>query len=681
MAGLASRLKWARSRKALVVAVVVAVGLGAAVVGYVQTRDGEEAALEEGQQLVEVRLGDLVNQVTSSGSIIFPNREELSFGVAGTVSALLVAEGDAVAAGQPLARLDDETAARLERDAAQAEADLQDSQDALDDAMAPPTTLARVEAEAAVAKAELSLQQAEEALVDLNAPFTQAEIDEARADVSLAEESVVRAQADLALDLREHADTVEAAADTLESAKEDYQGVVRTYLGMAMAPSDYARAPSAFLAHYGLDADDIFSDARTEEAVAWVLPTFFQPAQPLDDPSTPWDEFTVYSWIALYPGTVHGTCENTVVESQDRCMLRDMEEAWDRVDAAQSGLDNAENNAAKAQSNGDKAVDKEEDALTAAREALDDMLASADPLEVAVKTHDVEVARAVLADTRDTLAELDDAPDPVKVALMEAEIKADEVALVAARDALASLVITAPFAGVVSAVNVEQGRSVTANAAILEIVDPTVAEVDARLDEIDVLTVREGAEAMISLDGLPGAQLPGVVTSISRTGDNQQGVVTYPVQISVRTPPFLQLREGLSATASIVLQQELGALLIPTTAIAGTIMQPTVLVSVDGEVTERPVTLGASDGFWTVVTSGVAEGEQIVATSGGPAADIFGNMARFQTIAIQGGAPPGAQGLSQEQRQALREQFRQQGGFGGGQGGQGGQPPQQPQDR
>ena len=269
-----------------------------------------------------------------------------------------------------------------------------------------------------------------------------------------------------------------------------------------------------------------------EEAIAWVFPVFFQPAQPLDDPSTPWDEFTVYSWIALYPGTVHGTCEGVTFDSQDRCMLQDLEEAWEHVDAAQGDLDNAENNAAKVQSDGDKAMDNEEDALTAAREALDDMLAAADPLEVQVKTHDIEVAKAKLADAQDTLADLDAAPDPVEVALMEAEIKADEVALVAAREQLDGLVIMAPFAGVVSTINVEEGRSVTANAAILEIVDPTVAEVDARLDEIDVLAVQEGAQAAVSLDGLPGAQLPGVVASISRTGDNQQGVVTYPVQIS-----------------------------------------------------------------------------------------------------------------------------------------------------
>ena len=731
-----SRLKWARSRRALVAAVVVAAGLTAAVVGYLGTRGEDVAALEEGQQLVEVRLGDLVNQVTSSGSIVFPNREELSFGVAGTVGALLVAEGDQVAAGQPLARIDDETAAGVERDAAQAQVDLQDSQEAMDDAMAPPTALARVEAEAAVADAELSLQQAQEALDDAMAPpttltraeaeaavamaelslqqaqealsdvkipFTQAEIDEARGDVALAADSVTRAEADLAFDLRQHGETVDEAVETLETAREDYQGVVRAFLGMTLTSNDYAMTPADLLIHYDIDVDSFFSDSRRAEAVAWVNPFDPLTAGPVDDPATPWHEFTVYSWIALYPGAVYGTCENVATDPRDRCMLQEMESAWEKVDAAQDDLYTAEYNQAKARSDGNKAVDKEEDALTVAQEALDDMLAAVDTLEVRVKEHDVEVARAKLEDARDALADLDVAPDTVEVrvkehdvevaraeladardaladldaapdalslALMQAEIAADEAALAAAQERLASLVIAAPFAGVVSAVNVEVGRSVNANAAILEVVDPTVAEVDARLDEIDVLTVQEGAQAMVSLDGLPGAQLPGVVTSISRTGDNQQGVVTYPVQISVQTPPFLQLREGLTATASIVLQLEMGALLIPSTAIAGTFQQPTVLVSLDGEVTERPVTLGASDGFWIVATSGVEEGEQLVSTGGGDALN-FGNIPILGGFGGPGGGP---QGLSPEQRQALRQQFQGQGG--GGQG-----PQQQPPSR
>ena len=117
---------------------------------------GAEVALEEGQQLVQVRRGDLVNQITSSGSIVFPNREQLTFGTSGTIGEILVAEGDNVAAGQELARFDSETVALLERDVAQAEFDLQNSLDALAELLEPPAELDLVQARADIAKAEFA---------------------------------------------------------------------------------------------------------------------------------------------------------------------------------------------------------------------------------------------------------------------------------------------------------------------------------------------------------------------------------------------------------------------------------------------------------------------------------------------------------------------------------------------
>ena len=198
-----------------------------------------------------------------------------------------------------------------------------------------------------------------------------------------------------------------------------------------------------------------------------------------------------------------------------------------------------------------------------------------DDLEVQVKLHDVEVAKAMLADAMVKLEAFDEPPDETTVSLREAQIAANEAGLTIATERLEFVTIVAPFAGVVSAVYAEEGTQSSTppmrTRPFFEIVDTTVAEVDARLDEIDVLSVQVGAQAIVTLDGLPGAGLPGVVREISQTGENQQGVVTYPIQISVRTPPRLALREGLTATANIVLQQELDVLLIPTTSIAGTL--------------------------------------------------------------------------------------------------------------
>ncbi|MCH7626566.1 MAG: hypothetical protein IIC83_11635, partial [Chloroflexi bacterium] len=70
-------------------------------------------------------------------------------------------------------------------------------------------------------------------------------------------------------------------------------------------------------------------------------------------------------------------------------------------------------------------------------------------------------------------------------------------------------------------------------------------------------------------------------------------------------------QEGLSAVANLALGEEEG-LLVPSQAIRGTFNAPVVLVKSGVVFREQPVTLGTSDGFWTVVYEGLSEGEEVV---------------------------------------------------------------------
>jgi HlyD family secretion protein len=159
--------------------------------------------------------------------------------------------------------------------------------------------------------------------------------------------------------------------------------------------------------------------------------------------------------------------------------------------------------------------------------------------------------------------------------------------------------------------------------------------------------VRVGADALVTLDGLPGARFPGVVTNVSPIGTNQQGVVTFPVRIQVQTPGRLRLREQMNATARIVIEQESDVLLIPSTSIAGTIEQPLVLVSQGDTVAEREVTLGISDGFWTIALTGLEEGDMVVSTTQGGSANPFSNFASLRRgLGGMSGGSFGSQGRS-----------------------------------
>ena len=86
---------------------IAALGSAWATYGIISnTTSANQVDLTAYQRIIPVQYGDLMNQVSTNGSLIFPERETLTFGSAGTVSRVLVKEGQQVTQGQPLAELD-----------------------------------------------------------------------------------------------------------------------------------------------------------------------------------------------------------------------------------------------------------------------------------------------------------------------------------------------------------------------------------------------------------------------------------------------------------------------------------------------------------------------------------------------------------------------------------------------
>ena len=98
------------------------------------------------------------------------------------------------------------------------------------------------------------------------------------------------------------------------------------------------------------------------------------------------------------------------------------------------------------------------------------------------------------------------------------------------------------------------------------------------------------------------------------------------MSVQVDVPAGLELREGLTATATVVVSQELNVLRVPAAAISGSFLQPLVRVVDGGVVEEREVELGSSDDFWVVVTAGLREGEQVVMPAPSAGTLQFGNF-------------------------------------------------------
>ena len=120
-------------------------------------------------------------------------------------------------------------------------------------------------------------------------------------------------------------------------------------------------------------------------------------------------------------------------------------------------------------------------------------------------------------------------------------------------------------------------------------------------------------------------------------GNNEQGVVSYPIRIEVQLPEGLQPGEGLSATADIILREENNVLLVPLMAVYGTFDQSMVRVFRNDSIEEQQVELGNSDDFRVAVRDGLTEGDQVVIQASSASANPFAQLREI----FEGGGPGG----------------------------------------
>ena len=640
-------LKTLRPVQVMVLLSLLVASGGVTYAGYEWSSRGPSNGLEEDQQLIPIGYGDLVRQVTTSGSLEFPNRETMSFGVAGTVDRLLVREGQRVTAGQELARLDAATGASLAQSVAQAQVDVITAQKILDE-LVNPTALSMAQARQKIAKAEFDLKAANEVLEEANIPFSQEEIKTQEQSVASARLQVQDAEEALGLLGRTHSQSLALALLNIADAKAalvDARNALETYeeanvTRLEEAPVDQAEAQKSYddtllklesilvsqaSGVPGLDALVL----QTQEILALRKDTLdsanaeLVPLEQLvakkDKAESDFAEAT--SVLAdLGTGAVTPSLETQLAEIEvARAGLESVQASGLDATAAEAelsalrlGLSAIESGAGLVQ-----VSLLEADIVQAwaklGKEELDlaDMIAGPDSVALVLHSREIDVAVASLEQANQDLKDLQ-SPSAADIALLKSKLTAAQATHDAALEKLESVSIRAPFEGFISVVSVAEGDQVGANAEIVEAVDPSVVEMDGIVDEVDILLLREGITASVTVDALPGRTLSGVVIEIAPAATIQQGVVTYPVRVQVQIPEDLELRDGLSAMADLVLEQQLNVLLLPEQAIFGSFQAPTVMLETESGIEERPVILGDSDGFWTEVQAGLDEGDRVV---------------------------------------------------------------------
>lgn len=131
--------------------------------------------------------------------------------------------------------------------------------------------------------------------------------------------------------------------------------------------------------------------------------------------------------------------------------------------------------------------------------------------------------------------------------------------------------IKSPVDGVVLARTVEPGYAVAASLQAVELLtvatDLRELELEVDVDEADVGQVKDGQSATFTVASYPNKRFDAKLTKVAYgSTTSTDNVITYTAYLDVKNPN-LELRPGMTATATINTARSENALLVPSTAL------------------------------------------------------------------------------------------------------------------
>lgn len=310
--------------------------------------------------------------------------------------------------------------------------------------------------------------------------------------------------------------------------------------------------------------------------------------------------------------------------SLDRLVMNYQRCSDERIEELEDELDKAER-FYKFQSNADNLQ-----AVNTAQANLDYCNADYTEQEIAEAELKVELAEANVADLQEQVDILTNGPDPDQVTIMETQ-------LAMAQSRADSLVVKAPFSGVITALPAQEGDVIQVGSQAAELDDLSTLYLDVQISEVDIPLVALDQPAELVFDAYYDETFTGHIIQISPVGTSVQGVVEYDVRIQMDKGTNGRIKPGMTAAVNIIVEEKDNVFVIPNDAILMIDNQESVYVERNGTYVAVPVTLGGySDSYSEVLNADIEEGESIVLN---PPDELTGAMP------FGGGGPAGFGGF------------------------------------
>ena len=643
-------------------------------VGYLwQTTQGDASTTTE-TKTYTVKKGNLSTTISSDGNVVAEDGVTVSFSTTGVnITEVYVKQGETVKAGDKLAKID----------TTDMEFDLKSAQNSLTSAYANYNSTVAGATDTEIAISQKSVDSA------------QASLEKVRSDnatsIKQSELKLTNLQKDLA-----SIQTGDSTNDSnIEAIEESYTSAI------LKADSISLDVKSALkVAEDILDDDNSFyySLGATDQT------TFHQAENSYSSLVTQYQNYiTTYGSLKSVSDTDKVIAKidamldiSQAMEKMLKLLYTTLENTVASTNLTESAIASYQSSVSSQQSK----MKSAEESITSTKQNINSALLNKNDKKTSLE-EDIEDAEISLADTKKKAAsseqsavnslevaqlnylKLTEPTSDVDLATLRAQINSAKISLDKVKYKIEQATLTAPINGEIVELDGQVGDRIIQdnNENFCTILNKDTFFVSVSIEEAEINQILKGQKVIVTFDAIPDTEVEGEVSFISLTSStDSSGIVTYPVKILLKDWSDVPIKEGMTAYVDFVIGEANDVLIVPTAAVAKN-GDKNIVVMENGE--SREVVTGFTDGTNVAITSGLDEGDIIVAnasaatssekTGSAAAASASGNgvfteeeIAKLKT-------------MTEEERAAfLKEKglttTTTEGGGGGG-GGMGGPPP------
>ena len=546
--------------KKIITIIIIATAIGIAYFGYQNFFKEKEQIFS----LAEVMRGDILEQVSSTGTVMPAQKIELAFKTAGKINDVLVEVGDKVTVKQDLARLD---ASELYIKEQQAVASLELVQAKLNQLLAGESPEQIEVYETAVRNAEKSVQDAEVALKN-----TQQNLEDVRAlgqiDLDQAYEDAISILDDAELKAYNVFNTVDLIQRTYFTANDQESLIVKENKNKI---------------DDGVSQIEFYIESaknQTPENAKDIA--LLETNKVLNQIS---DYLTVVRNITeepVYRSAVSSTDKTSLDTHRTNILavfiaILDTQQAISSIKVA-------------GQANINTALAKEDTAQASLNAAQGNLQAS-----------------------RDELALIKAKPRETDIALYQAQIREAKANISLIQKQIQETVLEAPVSGTIISIYSEKGETVKIGGSIIVMISENKFQIDVDIPESDIGKMDLGQLTVITLDAFPRQKFSGKIITIEPAETIIQGVVYYKTVIGFNEIAE-KVKSGMTANVIITTDSRQDALMVPQRAIKEKEGMRYIRIPISNtDFQEITVETGirSSDGMIEII-SGLKQGDKVI---------------------------------------------------------------------